>query len=177
LSDPVDEFWMQHVTEFDGKPFKSITRGAADLDKIKSDDAKDDDKKDEPEALSIGALVAAVKLELGDAVKDVRPSKRLTKSVVCLVADEGDMDVNMERLLQRHGRLQSSMPRILELNPNHGIVKKLAERAGQEAAGKDPLLRDAAHLLLDQARIADGEAPADPAEFGRRLTAVMESAL
>ena len=75
------------------------------------------------------------------------------------------MDVNMERLLQRHGRLQSSMPRILELNPNHGMVKKLAERAGQEGAGKDPLLRDAAHLLLDQARIADGEAPADPAEF------------
>ncbi len=177
LSDPVDEFWMQHVTEFDGKPFRSITRGAADLDDIKSDDAKDDDKKDEPEAPSIGALVAAVKLELGDAVKDVRPSKRLTESVVCLVADEGDMDVNMERLLQRHGRLQSSMPRILELNPNHGMVRKLAERAGQEGAGNDPLLRDAAHLLLDQARIADGEAPADPAEFGRRLTAVMESAL
>ncbi len=177
LSDPVDEFWMQHVTEFDGKPFKSITRGAADLDAIKSDDAKDDDKKDEPETPSIGALVAAVKLELGDAVKDVRPSKRLTESVVCLVADEGDMDVNMERLLQRHGRLQSSMPRILELNPTHDVVRKLAERAGKEGAAKDPLLKDAAHLLLDQARIADGEAPADPAEFGRRLTAVMESAL
>ena len=81
------------------------------------------------------------------------------------------MDVNMERLLQR------SMPRILELNPNHGMVKKLAERAGKDGAAKDPLLKDAAHLLLYQARIADGEAPADPAEFGRRLTAVMESAL
>ena len=177
LSDPVDEFWMQHVTEFDGKPFKSITRGASDLDAIKDDDGKDDDKKDEPETPSVGALVAAIKLELGDAVKDVRPSKRLTESVVCLVADEGDMDVNMERLLQRHGGLQSSMPRILELNPTHGMVKKLAERAGKDGAAKDPLLKDAAHLLLDQARIADGEAPADPAEFGRRLTAVMESAL
>lgn len=177
LSDPVDEFWMQHVTEYDGKPFKSITRGAADLDAIKSDDDKADDKKDQPETPSIGMLIAAIKLELGDAVKDVRESKRLTESPVCLVADEGDMDVNMERLLQRHGRLKESLPRILELNAGHGIVRKLAERAAKEGAGSDPLLQDAAHLLLDQARIADGEAPSDPVEFGRRLSAVMESAL
>lgn len=176
LSDPVDEFWLQHVPEFEGKSFKSITRGAADLDAIKSED-KADDKKDEDETPALGGLIAAIKLELGDAVKDVRPSKRLTESPVCLIADEGDMDVNLERLLQRHGQLQGGMPRILELNPGHAIVRKLAERAGKEGAGSDVLLQDAAHLLLDQARIADGEAPTDPAEFGRRLSAVMESAL
>lgn len=176
LSDPVDEFWLQHVPEFEGKSFKSITRGAADLDTIKSDD-KADDKKDEDDTPALGGLIAAIKLELGDAVKDVRPSKRLTESPVCLIADEGDMDVNLERLLQRHGQLQGGMPRILELNPGHAIVRKLAERAGKEGAGSDVLLQDAAHLLLDQARIADGEAPTDPAEFGRRLSAVMESAL
>lgn len=176
LSDPVDEFWLQHVPEFEGKSFKSITRGAADLDAIKSDD-KADDKKDEDETPALGGLIAAIKLELGDAVKDVRPSKRLTESPVCLIADEGDMDVNLERLLQRHGQLQGGMPRILELNPGHAIVRKLAERASRDGAGSDVLLQDAAHLLLDQARIADGEAPTDPAEFGRRLSAVMENAL
>jgi len=173
LSDPVDEFWMQHVTEYDGKPFKSVTRGAADLDAIKSED----DKKDEPEAPSLGALIAAIKLELGDAVKDVRESKRLTESAVCLVADEGDMDVNMERLLQRHGRVKGGLQRILELNAGHAIIRKLADRANREGAATDQLLMNAAHLLLDQARVTDGEAPTDPVAFGRRLSAVMESAL
>lgn len=177
LSDPVDEFWMQHVTEFEGKPFKSITRGAADLDAIKGDETTDEKKQDDDTA-SLDSLIAAIKQELGAEVKDVRSSKRLTESPVCLIADEGDMDVNLERLLKRHGRLQGGgMPRILEINPGHTMVKKLAERAGQADAENDSLLKDAAHLLLDQARIADGEAPADPVEFGRRLTAVMESAL
>ncbi|MEP0944074.1 MAG: molecular chaperone HtpG [Rhizobiaceae bacterium] len=179
LSDPVDEFWLQHINEFDGKPFKSITRGAADLDAIKSgkDDDENTDSKDEPETLALDGLIAAIKLELGETIKDVRPSKRLTDSPVCLIADEGDMDVNLERLLQRHGQLNSAMPRILEINPGHAIIKKLAERAGGDGAANDDLLKDASHLLLDQARIADGEAPADPAEFSRRLTAVMQSAL
>lgn len=175
LSDSVDEFWLQHIPEFGGKSFKSITRGAADLDAIKSDEKSE--KKDEPKAPVLDALIAAIKLELGETVKDVRPSKRLTDSPVCLIADEGDMDVNLERLLKRHGQLQGGMPRVLELNPNHGIVRKLAERAEGEGAGADDLLKDAAHLLLDQARILDGEAPANPAEFGRRLSAVLESAL
>ncbi|MCJ8310296.1 MAG: molecular chaperone HtpG [Hyphomicrobiales bacterium] len=182
LSDPVDEFWLQHMPEFDGKPFKSITRGAADLDAIKSGDGdgdsdKSEDKKDEPEAAALDGLIAAIKLELGEIVKDVRPSKRLTDSPVCLIADEGDMDVNLERLLQRHGQLNSMMPRILEINPGHAIIKKLAERASGDGAASDDLLKDASHLLLDQARIADGEAPTDPAEFSRRLTSVMQSAL
>ncbi len=175
LSDPVDEFWMQHVPEFDGKPMKSITRGAADLDDIKGDDKKDD-KKDEADSASLDSLIAAFKLELGEAVKDVRPSKRLTESPVCLIADEGDMDVNLERMLQRHGQLKGGTPRVLELNPGHDIVKKLAKRAKKDGAGSDALLKDAAYLLLDQARIADGEAPVDASEFGRRLGSVMESA-
>lgn len=69
------------------------------------------------------------------------------------------------------------MPRVLEINPGHAIIKKLAERAELDGVAGDELLKDASHLLLDQARIADGEAPSDPAEFGRRLSAVMTSAL
>lgn len=176
LSDPVDEFWLQHVTEFEGKPFKSVTRGAADLDKIAPDEAAED-TPDKPETPDIANLIAAVKAELGDAIKDVRASNRLTDSPVCLIADDGDMDVNLERLLKRHGQLQQGMPRVLELNPDHRIIRKLAERAAGDAAASDALLKDAAHLLLDQARIADGEVPADPAAFARRLGAVMESAL
>lgn len=173
LSDHVDEFWLQHITEFDGKPFKSITRGAADLDEIKTDDAPVEDK---PEEADLSALIAAIKMELGEAVKDVRPSKRLTDSPVCLIADDGDMDVNLERLLKRHGQLEHGAPRVLELNPGHAIISNLAERAKSDAASEDDVLKEAAHLLLDQARIVEGEAPANPAEFARRLGIVMKRA-
>jgi molecular chaperone HtpG len=176
LSDHVDEFWLQHVTEFEGKPFKSITRGAADLDKINSDKETDDDK-DEADTEGLTALIASIKLELGDLVKDVRPSKRLTDSPVCLIADDGDMDVNLERLLKKHGQLQQGMPRVLELNPTHQIILKLAERANSDDANSDDLLTDAAHLLLDQARIVEGEDPLEPVEFVRRMGAVMAKAL
>jgi len=171
FSDHVDEFWLQHITEFDGKPLKSITRGAADLDAIKADETPDEDKPDEAD---LSGLIAAIKAELGEAVKDVRPSKRLTDSPVCLIADECDMDVNLERLLKRHGQLQHGMPRVLELNPTHAVITKLAERA---VDADDALLKDAAHLLLDQARIVEGEGPIDPAAYIRRLSAVMEKAL
>ena len=176
LADHVDEFWLQHITEFEGKTFKSVTRGATDLDKISGDEEATDDN-DAADSPALNDLIVAIKMELGGAVKDVRPSKRLTESPVCLIADDGDMDVNMERLLKQHGKLTDGMPRVLELNPDHRIVKKLAERAAGNEAASDTLLKDAAHLLLDQARIADGEAPADPAEFVRRLSAVLDSAL
>lgn len=173
LSDHVDEFWLQHVTEFDGKPLKSITRGAADLDNIASDEdaPKNEDKTD------LANLIAAFKIVLGDSVKDIRSSKRLTDSPVCLIADDGDMDVNLERLLMRHGQLQSGMPRVLELNPTHPIIAKLNDRAQSDNASTDELLGDAAHLLFDQARIVEGEDVADPVEFVRRLSSVLTKAL
>ena len=176
LSDHVDEFWLQHITEFEGKKFKSVTRGAADLDKIAGDDKAADASDDAADTPDLDELIAAIKMELGEAVKDVRSSKRLTDSPVCLIADEGDMDVNLERLLKQHGQLQDGMPRILELNPEHRIVKKLAERAKIDGAASDEMLKDAAHLLLDQARISEGEIPADPAGFVRRLSSVMDNA-
>jgi molecular chaperone HtpG len=86
------------------------------------------------------------------------------------------MDVNLERLLKRHGQLQHGAPRVLELNPSHAIISNLADRARSDAASGDDLLKDAAHLLLDQARILEGEAPADPSEFARRLGSVMTRA-
>lgn len=174
LSDHVDEFWLQHITEFDGKPLKSITRGAADLDQVKGDAQQED--QDKPEEADLSALIALIKAELGETVKDVRPSKRLTDSPVCLIADEGDMDVNLERLLKRHGQLENGAPRVLELNPNHAMITKLAVRAKTEGASSDSLLSDAAHILFDQARIIEGETPNDPADFARRLGSIMAQA-
>ncbi len=179
LGDPIDEFWIPAVGTFADKPFKSATRGGADLSKIAAKDKDDEDAgKDEDEADGIDPLIAAFKVALGDAVKDVRASERLTDSPVCLVAGEDDMDIHMERLLRQHRQFadQAATPRILELNPGHPLVRRLAQRA-RDGGGKDPALDDAAHLLLDQARIAEGEPVADIAAFSRRLASVMEKGL
>ena len=176
LSDPVDDFWVQHVAAYLEKPFKSVTRGGPDLDSV-AGEGEDREQESAPDAAELSDLIAVIKVELGDAVKDVRPSRRLTESPVCLVADEGDMDVSLERLLRRHGHLKVGMARVLELNPNHDIVRKLSDRAKADGASDDALLKAGAHLLLDQARIADGDVPPDPAAFARRLNEVMKSAL
>jgi molecular chaperone HtpG len=161
LTDPVDEFAVPSLGEFQGKPFKSATRGGADLSKIEAPA-----EAPKPEAgEGMDALVAALKLALADQVKDVRASQRLTDSAVCLVADEGDTDLHLERLLKQHRRVDSSSKRILEVNPGHPLIRRLAERA----AAQDPALEDCAFLLLDQARIIEGEPLPDPAAFSRRL--------
>jgi molecular chaperone HtpG len=175
LTDPVDEFWVSAVGSYKDKKFKSVTRGGADLNKIK---AEEPPKPETPAAAegALSSLIALVKQTLGDKVKDVRSSDRLTDSPVCLVADEGDMDMHLERLLRQHKQL--SMPaatRILELNPNHPLIVRLAALAGAEgAAGR---LADLAWLLLDQARIVEGEPVADPAAFARRFASLMEKGL
>jgi molecular chaperone HtpG len=177
LIDPVDEFWVRSMDKFEGKSLKSITRSNSGLDAIK--DEKNKDKADEKaeESPVLDQLIAAIKLQLGEDVKDVRVSKRLTGSPVCLVADEDDMDVNLERMLRKQGQLKGPMPRVLEINPDHIIITKLAARAKKGAADDDGLMKDAAYLLLDQAHIADGEVPSDLAAFGKRLASVMEHAL
>ncbi|MFE0757605.1 molecular chaperone HtpG [Inquilinus sp. NPDC058860] len=162
LTDPVDEFAVPSLGEFQGKPFKSATRGGADLSKIEAPA-----EAPKPEAgEGMDALVAALKLALADQVKDVRASQRLTDSAVCLVADEGDTDLHLERLLKQHRRVDASSKRILEVNPGHPLIRRLAERA----ATQDPALEDCAFLLLDQARIIEGEPLPDPAAFSRRLS-------
>ncbi len=173
LTDPVDEFWMPTVGQYKDKPFKSVTRGGADLGKIQGDD-KDKAQEEKPADDKVGSLIALFKLTLGDAVKDVRPSERLTDSPVCLVADETDMDMHLERLLKMHKQLKTDeTKRILELNPTHPLIKRLTDRAG--ASDKD--MGEMAWLLLDQARIVEGETLPDPAAFARRLSAMMEKGL
>ena len=181
MSDPVDEFWLPVVREYQGKAFKSVTRGGADLDKI-ADAAKAGEAAATENEGKAGpgtdALIAFVKLALKDEVKDVRASERLTDSPVCLVADEGDMDMHLERLLKQHNQIDQASTRILEINPKHALIQRLAaelETQGAVAADSTegdalPPLEEAARLLLDQARILEGEPLPDPSAFGRRLS-------
>ena len=177
LSDPVDDFWLSAVPDYQGKPFKSVTRGGADLDKIGGDDEKagEVEKKDDAAKPGLDALIAFVKLTLKEQVKDVRVSARLTSSPVCLVADEGDLDMHLERLLKQQRQLDRTSRRILEINADHAVVKALAAQVGKEGAGS--VVEDAAWLLLDQARIIEGEALPDAAAFSRRLSALVEKGL
>ena len=175
LTDPVDEFWIPSVGVFDGKPFKSVTRAGADLSTIKTEDGASDDAEPKTELKGLGTLIALLKQTLGDAVKDVRSSDRLTTSAVCLVADDNDIDMRLERLLKQHKQLDQSFARILEINPQHPLVQRLAEEA--ERDGAVDRLKDAAYLLLDQARLLEGEALPDPQAFARRLEDMMTKGL
>ncbi|MFQ5784645.1 MAG: molecular chaperone HtpG [Alphaproteobacteria bacterium] len=177
LTDPVDEFWVPAVRAYQEKPFKSVTRGGVDLDGIAEPDtaAEETAPDDDVAEKDIDSLIASFKLTLADAVKDVRASTRLTDSPVCLIADEGDLDMHLERLLKQHKQIDSASSRILEINPKHPLIRGLAKRVRKDGAAD--ALADAAHLLLDQARIVEGEPPPDLAAFARRLAEVMRKSL
>jgi molecular chaperone HtpG len=171
LSDPVDEFWIAQTDEFEGKKFKSVTRGGADLDKIADVDKKDEAKTESAPAPDAAALIALFRLALGEQVKDVRASQRLAESAVCLVADDSDLDIHLERMLRQHKQFSGATKRILEINPEHAAIKAL--NAALAKAGDDTAvqarLSEAAKLLYDQARIVEGDKLDDPAAFAARL--------
>ena len=167
LSDPVDSFWVTAGVDYEGKPFKSVTQGAADLALVPLVDAT---AQTGPAATdAVKSFVDTVKTVLGEQVADVRVSERLTESAVCLVAPESGMDRQLERLLARAGKRGAAAKPILEINPHHDLITALANLSEDEQA----LREDAAHLLLDEARILDGELPADAKAFAERLARVM----
>jgi molecular chaperone HtpG len=167
LPDPVDNFWVTSAPSFEGKPFKSVTQGAADLALIPRLDAKDEPAPAADTAIT--DFLAFTKAALGDAVADVRVSDRLTDSAVCLVAAEHGPDRQLERLLAGAGRITSAAKPILEVNPRHQLIVALAGLGDDERAFKD----DAAHLLFDEARVLDGERPTDARAFSDRLARVL----
>ena len=164
LADPIDEFWLGHVEEFEGRKLRSVTRGSDDLSKIKAPDAP---AEEAPPAGEFDGLVALLKLTLEQDVKDVRISQRLEDSAVCLVADESGYDIHLERLLRQHRHIDSGSKRILEINPRHPLIKALARTATSADGGAR--VADAAKLLVDQARLAAGDPVPDLAAFSRRL--------
>lgn len=173
LTDPVDEFWVPAVGQYNNITFKSITQGDTDLSNIKIKDTKRKPKKANDGDMAI--LVALLKQALEGQVKDVRVSERLTDSAVCLVADAGDLDMHLARLLKAHKQLDTVAPRILEVNPTNKLVRQLAKRAKEP--GAPDRLKDAALLLVDQARILEGESIPDPVAFSHRMTDVMNKSL
>ncbi len=173
LPDPVDAFWVSTATGFDGKPFKSVTQGAADIKLVPLAEGET-----EPSSAEVGPqvanLLAFMKQTLADAVEDVRASDRLSESPACLIAPEFGPDRRMERILAQHGRAGTVSKPVLEVNPTHPLVTALAGRVAAE--GDKSVVEDASWLLHDEARIMDGEMPTDAAAFAARLRRVLERA-
>ncbi len=161
LTDPVDSFWPERLHDWDGKPLRSVTAGIADLSQIEATAAPEGD------AVDVAKLLPALQAALGDAVKEVRATDRLVDSAVVLAAGGYGPDLQMQRLMRRHGK-SGFAGAVLEVNPRHPLIRSLAARA--DADGD---VTEAAHTLLDLARVQDGDMPTDPAAFARRITAAL----
>ncbi len=172
LADPVDAFWVSSAAGYEGKPFKSISQGAADIKSI----ALVEGAAAPAEATAeVATLIAHIKQTLEGEIEDARASDRLTDSVACLVAPEFGPDRQLEKMLAQHGRLQDRVKPVLEVNATHPLTSALAKRF-KEGADRE-LVDDAAWLLLDEARLVDGETLKDAPAFAARLRRVMERAL
>jgi molecular chaperone HtpG len=172
LSDPVDAFWVSTSAGFDGKPFKSVSQGAAD---IKSIALVEGAKAPSGATGEVATLFAFFKQTLEKEVAEVRASDRLTDSVACLIAPDFGPDRQLEKMLAMHGRINERTKPILEVNPTHPLTVALAHRFHE---GKDkPLVEDAAWLVLDEARLLEGGSVEDPPAFAGRLRRVLEKAL
>jgi molecular chaperone HtpG len=178
LADPIDDFWLPTTSTYQDKPFRSLTRGEVDLSKIEGEANDGEAASAEQEAVpgaEMDRLIALFKTQLGERVKDVRPSARLTDSAVCLVADEQSLDMRLERFLKLHQQLDELSKRVLEINPKHALIRRMAALAAD--AGQHAALGDLVELLLDQARIVEGEPLPDPGVFSRRMSAFLAKGL
>ena len=164
LTDRVDEWLMSHLTEFEGKHFQSVAKGALDLDKIASEAEKEEQKQAEDQFKD---LLTRVKEVLGDQINEARISSRLTDSPACLVVDEHALSAHLERLLRDAGQSVPISKPYLELNPTHSLVQRLK-------AETDPVrFSDWTHLLFEQAVLAEGGQLEDPASFVKRLNGLL----
>ncbi|MBA4091512.1 MAG: molecular chaperone HtpG [Sphingobium sp.] len=170
LPDQVDSFWTTIGVDYEGKPFKSVTQGATDLSLIPL--AEGGEPSDAKASEEVSNFIAFAKEILAEQVSDVRVSDRLTTSAVCIVASENAMDLQLEKMLASAGRAPERAKPVLEVNAGHALIAKLGEASGSEEDRSD-----LAFLLLDEARIAEGEPPADPRAFAERLERLMARAL
>lgn len=173
LTDPIDEFWPQVFTEWDGKKILPIAYPDKDFEQIKSlNEATGESLEEGIQKL----LLERVKTVLKDQVSDVKITTRLNKSPVALVAGQGQMSIHLERLMKQHGQKQMfASTRILELNPRHTLVKKLAQAIFDKA--DEEKINNAVWILYDEARAIEGEPLVDPAGFIEKINAFMEKGL
>ncbi len=164
MADRVDEWALNYLHEFDGTPLQSVAKGAVDLGKLQDEEEK---KAAEEAQTQFKPVLDKLKEALKDKAKDVRASTRLVDSPACLVVQDGDMSTQLARMLKQAGQPVPEVKPILEVNAQHPLVKKL--EAGAEGAQFD----DLAHILFDQALLAEGGMPEDPAAYVRRVNALL----
>jgi molecular chaperone HtpG len=164
LHERIDEWMIGHLHEFAGKKLQHVAKGDLPLDAL---GAGEDKAKHEEAAKAAEGVVAKLKTALGDRVKDVRVSQRLTESPSCLVLDEYDMALHMQRLLKAAGHAVPSAAPILEINPSHPLLQRF------EAESDEARSQDFALLLFEQAQLAEGAALDDPSGFVRRMNALL----
>jgi molecular chaperone HtpG len=164
LTDRVDEWMLSHLYEFDGHSLTSVAKGAVDLGQLQDEDEK---KQAEAAAEAAKPLVERLKKTLGERAKDVRVTTRLVDSPACIVADEGDMSGHLARMLKAAGQEAPKSLPILEINTEHALVKKLDSAEGSER------FDDLAHIVFDQAVLAEGGVLEDPAAYVRRVNALL----
>ncbi|MEK8087013.1 molecular chaperone HtpG [Aquabacterium sp. A3] len=164
LTDRVDEWLLSHLHDFDGKPLQNVTKGAVDLGQLQDEEEK---KKAEEAATTFKPVLERLKTALGERAKDVRVTTRLVDSPACLVTESGDMSAHLARLLKQAGQSAPEVQPILEVNPEHALVKKL-----EASEHFDEL----AHILFDQALLAEGGQLDDPAAYVRRVNALLTTA-
>jgi molecular chaperone HtpG len=170
LADRVDEWLVGNLFEFDGKSLASVAKGQVDLAAIKSAEG-DEPEAEAPKAEEAAPLLERIKAALGERAKDVRASNRLVESPACLVADEGDLNGNLARMLKSMGQAVPESTPILEVNLSHALIKRLeAESLASDAGAR---FDELAGLLMDQAVLLDGGQLADPAGFVKRVNGLL----
>ncbi len=164
LSDPIDEWVTTHLTEFDGKPLQSVNKGELDLGDIQDEEEK---KEEEQKNKDFSKLAERIQKILDERVKEVRVTSRLTTSPACLVSDENDMGRHLEQILKASGQAVPGSKPILEINPDHPIVKKI------DGEADDDRFADWSHILFDQALLSEGGQLDDPASFVHKLNTLI----
>ncbi|MCG7877751.1 MAG: molecular chaperone HtpG [Candidatus Thiodiazotropha taylori] len=164
LSDRVDEWLVTSLTEFDGKQLQSVAKGALDLGELEDKEEKESSEKQSEEHKE---LLQRMQDVLGEAVKEIRVSQRLTDSPACLVVEEHDMSANLARVLKSVGQDAPQTKPIMEINAEHPLVERLEGEQDGDKFG------DLTKVLFDQAQLAEGGQLDDPAAFVRRLNSLM----
>ena len=164
LTDRVDEWLISHLTDYKEKHLQSVARGQLDLDDLEDHEAKQELEKEAEEHKGLLERIAKV---LGDGVKEVRISHRLTESPACLVVDDYDMSANLQRVMKQLGQDAPPTKPILEVNATHPLVEKMEQEPDEDVFG------DLARILFDQATLAEGGQLDDPAAFVHRLNKLM----
>lgn len=172
LTDPVDEWVVQSLHSYQEKSLKAVDRGDVDLDS--EEEKKEKEKKQEEAKKEFGTLLELIKNRLESKVKEVRFSNRLTDSACCLVADDYGMNANMERIMRAMNQAVPESKRVLELNPDHQIVRVMGDMYQQSA--DDTRLLDYADLLYDQALLTEGTPIKDPLKFTKLVSELMVKA-